>query len=313
MIVHAPNAKDFLAAGSDFLNLGWSMTVDLLWAARDVGLGYSDPQYVERSQRTLATSLALAQQGGELILKSEICKVSPYLLLSDPAAKWGNAAFSERRTIDAVDLIPMYSNVVRPLPDDFRTKFEDMRTLRNRMFHGTGASEQLSAQDVIKWVLLLCAELCPWTTWVTLRREFIQRSPAHHIHDNYGNAEHTIELDIGAELLCAAETLGRSDALKLLGIHKKNRFYVCPLCRWGDLDEQQKIAQLRIPTQSSTALWCPACERELAVTRHDCPLDECEGNVLYNDEGIPLCLTCDQWLDDVLAIDETGNMVRLQD
>jgi hypothetical protein len=93
MINNIPDPEDFRQSGIMFLNLAWDQFFNLVFDIGGTGTLYSyateelkqDLQkHWNIAKRLLITSLALAQQGTELILKGAISEVSPFILLGEP-------------------------------------------------------------------------------------------------------------------------------------------------------------------------------------------------------------------------------------
>lgn len=304
VITDVPTENDYTDAAVRFLNLGWESAVSVLEEEDALdSTGVLEPAELEehntRAQHSLAMGLALVQQGVELLLKAGIARVSPFILISKEHQKWsslddsGNISFSKFRTLDAQDLPKVYSAAVGILPEEFVQAYDRMCQLRNTIFHSIGVGERFAAKDVIEWILQSSNLASSQIDWIDARKRFVSSSSQEYTYSYLGDCRDTVERRVANEIKLAAHALSQSKSVELLGIDRTRRFYICPGCRWGDLDEQCKITQLRPPTPSSTTVWCHACQREFPVVRKDC-IGDCLGNVIsateYDEER---CLTCD--------------------
>jgi hypothetical protein len=175
MIIDVPTGDDFKSAGIDFLNLAWDTLISLSTKLKDAEYFYnvyysdeneevidqlSSEQYWKQAQRPLSTALSLIQQGTEFLLKGHIATVSPYLLiLGDPSnypskSHERNIRFSEFKTIDAQDLVKVYNTVSTDrLPDNFRQRFEDLRSKRNIIMHTVDPELYIKTKDLFVEIL----------------------------------------------------------------------------------------------------------------------------------------------------------------
>jgi hypothetical protein len=247
--------------------------------------------YWERAQRRLATAIALAQQGTELLLKARIADVSPYLLIAGSPREWPKGCdtkdvpFSSFRTIDAQDLLRAHDCIAKSrLPLSFRQNVERMRVLRNTVFHSVDKSRRFAADGVLIAVLESHESLVLGRTWTNTRKRHLDEAPGGWLRDL------TAEFIVAQELATAIKLLSPADCKRLLKIEKKVRFYHCPGCANRDMDltDHERIAQLRPNGPSSKAVYCFACEASREVERRKCT--NCKGNVL--DVELEVCLSC---------------------
>ena len=99
-------------------------------------------EYWASAQKPLSVALALVQQGTELLLKSRIIEVSPFLIFKGDPSLWPSGcdkqeiSFSEFKTIDAQDLIRVHDTVVTSrLTEEFKNRYENLRRKRNTIMH----------------------------------------------------------------------------------------------------------------------------------------------------------------------------------
>ncbi len=199
MIIDVPTGDDFKSAGIDFLNLAWDTLISLSTKLKDAEYFYnvyysdeneevidqlSSEQYWKQAQRPLSTALSLIQQGTEFLLKGHIATVSPYLLiLGDPSnypskSHERNIRFSEFKTIDAQDLVKVYNTVsTGRLPDNFRQRFEDLRSKRNIIMHTVDPELYIKTKNLFVEILEICHYLIEPNSWIKIRGQFIQNEP----------------------------------------------------------------------------------------------------------------------------------------
>src|ERR1035437_2923933 len=147
MITEIPSAEDFHEAGFNSLNLAWTIVTELSHELENAQVEEWDAdnevadEYWSKAQSPLANALTLVQQGLELLLKSKIAKVSPFLLLSKEVRDWpssdkNDVSFADFRTVDTADLIKLHNSVCSDrLEDAFIQLFNLVRTRRNQIIH----------------------------------------------------------------------------------------------------------------------------------------------------------------------------------
>lgn len=298
MIKNIPEADDFYQSGKELLDFAWGTSSDLLTEFDDADYYGFDKEeisdkYWEAARRKLTTSLAIAQQGAEFILKGKIVSISPYLLISDAPARWpspyeGKAIdFSEFKTSDAQDLIRIFDTFSEePLKPSFINKFHSLRERRNKIMHSVGNDVAVHVSEVIESILFIYKALFPTKSWLSVRREFLENAPDSELGSgDYATNRVCWETSIVKAMLEPAKVL------ELIGIPKKQRSYYCPQCLFDsnkDAGFEFKLAVLSPKGPTSTRLYCPVCHKEHEVTREIC--DGCSGNVRYAETGI--CLSC---------------------
>jgi hypothetical protein len=96
-------------------------------------------EFIDDAQPELRLAYVLLQQSHELGLKAKIFAVNPFpFVLGVGCALMGknNADFSESRTLDAVELIPVVNAVCsKPASDRFKSCYETLRGDRNKIYH----------------------------------------------------------------------------------------------------------------------------------------------------------------------------------
>jgi hypothetical protein len=310
MIANVPTAEDYIATGLGLLNPSWSR-VDSLYAAllnsyegdlhfleerRDFPEGYF---FWQAAEQKIANAFIVAHQGVEFLLKGRIAAVSPYLLIvvdQWPAPDDNNVVeFSNFKTIDASQLPRAYNAVcTEKLSDDFRTYYEEIRRLRNRVMHSTGELH-IQGPDIYKIVLKSYKFLMPGESWFKQREK-------HLCCDEQSSLDCAVSAwpRLVAEALRAINCLAPADSIELLGFDKKKRRYLCPFCDGQlqtvpmRLDRNEwcmaNLAQFPGDGPGQTLLKCYLCSREIHAKRARCLQEDCKGDVI-SVEG-QQCLSC---------------------
>lgn len=314
MIIDVPTGDDFKSAGIDFLNLAWDTLISLSTKLKNAEYFYnvyysdeneevidqlSSEQYWKQAQRPLSTALSLIQQGTEFLLKGNIATVSPYLLISGYPSNYPsksherNIRFSEFKTIDAQDLVKVYNTVsTGRLPDNFRQRFEDLRSKRNIIMHTVDPELYIKIKDLFVEILEICHYLIEPNSWIKIRGQFIQNEPESVL---YSSETRELYNWLALEINLVIDLLTPSENNKYFNFNKKIRRYFCPSCYSGfreDYEDEQipRLAQLIPNEPTSNTIYCLVCNESYEVLREDCTAEDCLGNVIDPDDGT--CLTC---------------------
>ena len=298
MIANLPTAADFYQSGKELLDFAWDTTSNLLTEFDEADYyGCNKDEISEKywaaARRRLTTSLAVAQQGAEFILKGKIAAISPYLLIADAPTRWPSPYegtpidFSDFKTVDAQDLIRIYDTFSnQPLAPPFVEKFHSLRERRNAIMHSVSNKVTVHVSEVVESILFIHKALFPTESWPAVRREFLENSP----DSALGSGEYATNR-VCWETSIVKELLKPAKVFELLGIDKKQRSYICPKCLENantDAGFEFKLAVLRPKSSTATRIYCPVCNEEHEVEREAC--DGCPGNVKCAETGT--CLTC---------------------
>lgn len=304
MITDIPTHEDFQESGIAFLNLAWTIVIDLYVHTEVPNTPLSEePELTDifwaAAQRPLANAASLVQQGIEFLIKSRIVEVSPFLLLDGGARDWprgcGNSdtPYSEFRTIDAQDLPKVHDTVcVTRLPEEFVQRVSELRRIRNSIMHTVAKSLRIQPARVLVDILETHHTLIGPGKWIACRREFIEQRPetiAYSDEYNEGSLIH--------ECMFLLSLLSRGEVTKYLGMSKAQRWYGCPQCMYScrDMNFRPTTAQLRPNDALSTTVYCFVCAETSTVSRKPCTQKECRGNVIYDDDD--QCMTCMRYQD----------------
>mgnify|MGYP006427085019 CR=1 FL=1 len=299
MIDGIPSSTEFKEHGIDYLNLAWEATMKILVELFELGDVFDDEdknEVWESAQRTLSTSLLLAHQASELLLKSRISEISPFLLISSDLRHWPKPSntnaipFDEIRTIDAQDMPKMHDLVSKhKLSDEFIQSYDMLRTKRNKVSHTVSKNLRFTAGEILKSILEITHELLPDEKWFRLRES--------HLASGVDAALHSNDYDsfvIAREAVILKAEFDRASMLKYFDFDKRRRAYICPVCvlsssDWGYF-EDATISLLEPNTPTADKVYCFACGNLSQVIRRCCNHKDCKGNVLTED--MERCLTC---------------------
>ncbi|MDD7888320.1 hypothetical protein [Flavivirga sp. 57AJ16] len=277
----------------------------------------------------LKTSIVLIHQGIEALLKSKISRKSPLLLLEQKRSDWktlpnsDDIDFTDMYTISGEDLIRTFFATLNEdeIDNNFRTHFENVRVIRNKIVHGIG-NDEIEPEEVLKLILWTFTYLNgKGSFWRALQDKFYDH-PGHLVGDSeleFEEVQQYIHLDYLEALL------GKGELNNHFEIDLKSRRYYCPECTGQDgilvqKDQEgnvvnvdphptSKWAFLQPNKSDSTNVFCLVCQNTFEVERIDCKGEEkkaCKGNVLYLEEEadidedtgevfeeeVKLCLTC---------------------
>ena len=301
MIKDIPTNDEFDSAAKAQLDFAWDIVISFILTLAEAA-GYSDVDeddkrvYWETARQRILTSLIIAQQGVELAIKGKLVTVSPYLLIVGNPSEWpkdstGNGvSFSEFRAIDAQDLVKVHNTACsQPLDTGFSELFERLRKLRNKAMHTVDMRLDVSAQEVIAILLEVHQYLYPDESWAATRRKFLENAPAAHV---FFDTDHVDGL-VAREFLAVFRFLKPAQVKKFFKIDKKQRLYICPQCKYEieryETDEP-KYAVLEPNSPDSENIYCFVCDCLHSVTRDDCRIENCPGNVISDDYSY--CCTC---------------------
>jgi hypothetical protein len=308
MITDIPTPNDFFEAGINLLNVSWQnlaeLLLDLKFASHEDWYELTDEsrEYWAVSQNLLGASLTLILQGTEFLLKGMIAEISPYLILAGSVNDWPrkshvqDRSFSDFKTIDAQDLVKVHDTVApKRLDPEFDQFFQDLRRKRNAFVHSVERKEFLVPRDILLAILQSTYYLIGPHSWLALLRDFLIKGEPKAVIFPDAEEDYRIPWQIRHILLL----LKPSESKKYLGINKKQRRYVCTVCRdlYSQFEEEDSYyTSILMPnTPSSQNLYCYVCGTQHNVLRMQC--SDCKGNVMkvveYKDRSSDaVCLTC---------------------
>ncbi|MBO0360450.1 hypothetical protein J0X19_20985 [Hymenobacter sp. BT186] len=300
MLTAIPNPDDYKNVGIECLVQAYKsiFSVD----NGEMRHGVERGQIWKYNEIVLRTSIVLIHQGIELLLKSEVAKKSPLLLIDQRRGEWktlpnsGDESFTDLYTIGGNDLLRTFYACIpaNSISEDFITHFEDVRVKRNKIVHSIGG-EEISPEDVLKLILWTFTFLLgPDSFWESVLDKFYNH-PGHEVGDEELEFE---EIQQYIHLVYLEGILGKGELNNHFKVDLKARRYYCPTCTAGggvlvkgdDSVEEYpsgKWAFLSPNAPDSTGLECLVCRESFDIERKDCNPTEgepCKGNVIYLDE-----------------------------
>lgn len=245
------------------------------------------------------TSLILLFQGIETLLKAEICKESPFLLIEDKRKDWPSRPDRNDKDFDAMstylgdDLLNTFlavQNIIELKVDQnkFIELFNELRIIRNSAMHGL-QREQLSPEYVVKKNLEFFTLFYGKDRWFIELKNNFSESP---FYDYYDKGTTTLMLNNFLNYI--QEFTSKNFLSRNLIVDIKRRGYLCPYCY-----DAFNVISDALPSKWAfitdlNNLKCIVCDNEFEITKSDCINEKCNGNVCYKDykERYDLCLTC---------------------
>jgi hypothetical protein len=301
MITNLPSSNDYLRVAKQCLNQAFSIVYDI----DKVLVHYEDVDPEDLWQfhlGDLSTSLILIHQGLESFLKSEICKVSPLLLIDVKRADWptlpdsGDKEYNELYGIGAEALIRTYCSVIPEavLSSEVTTFVDGIRLARNKIVHGL-SREYLEPEYLVETVLKSYTYFLGKDSWWLSMRESRLNNPLFGSFDTEYEEAKLVEV-----LNYVQGVVDKAEFKKHFSLDMSSRNYFCPWCcthilRVEGTRNESKWAYLTPQrTPDVTTLMCVNCQRVSSINRIRCNQEECKGNVIYEDdyEGENICATC---------------------
>ncbi|SMG15588.1 hypothetical protein [Sphingobacterium psychroaquaticum] len=310
MITGIPNANEYKQIAMECLIQAYNSIVSV-----DNALTNSTPREKiwEYNQIVLRSGLVLIHQGIEGLLKSEICKTSPLLLIEKKRGDWktlpesADENFSELYTIGGEDLLRTYYACIgaKKVHEKFLQLYEEIRVRRNKIVHGIG-NEKLTPEYILTLILDTFTYLLGKDSfWEAASSKFYQH-PGFQYEDEDVEWEDMIHYNKMEHL---SFFLGKKTLKKHFSVDITARPYLCPHCtekseiatKKGAKRADSKWAFLHPNDPLGTNLSCIVCQSDFGVLREDCGKDGCKGNVKYlieddDDSETYICLTC--WHDE---------------
>lgn len=173
------------------------------------------------------------------------------------------------------------------MASEFVDQFHQLRVKRNRIMHSVDKQLTVDVTEVVDSLLYMHKALFPDERWASVRLQFLDEAPESELGANeYSRNRVCWETSLVIELL-------KPSKVKLyFGIEKKQRRYICTVCKWEantDAGFDYRLAVPQPKSTTSTKLYCPICNMKHSVIREDCEDEGCPGNVISEDGE---CLTC---------------------
>ncbi|RZK26647.1 MAG: hypothetical protein EOO43_02180 [Flavobacterium sp.] len=262
-------------------------------------------------QIVLRTSLVLIHQGIEGLMKSEICQVSPLLLLDKKRSDWKtlpeskDELFEDLYTIGGEELLRTFYACIdsKRVNRNFLDVYEEVRINRNKIVHGIGRNP-IEPDSILKLILNTFTYLLGKDSmWSAISSKFYN-------HPGFMTEDEDIEWQesiLYNRLEYLNFYLGIKELNKHFSLDLTSRAYLCPFCtesaeqitNEGIKRPDSKWAFLNPNNPKSRSMSCVVCQTDFGVVRKSCKNNDCKGNVkfLLEDEDLGenkiwICLTC---------------------
>jgi hypothetical protein len=196
-------------------------------------------------------------------------------------------SFNELFTIGSESLIRVYLGICEHKKDtnELTKLFEEVRIKRNKIIHGI-AKEILEPKYLLELQFRAANELFNNDFWTLIKNE----EKRHPLYTELENEDLVSELYY--KLNFVRKHIGKRKLKTFL--RKNGREYLCPSCTNLAQDWEQGSVYLDPNKPNSTNAVCIICDQKYLVERVKCGVDNCQGNVIWNDdeEEIKRCLRC---------------------
>jgi hypothetical protein len=237
MIINIPTSDSFILAGKNLLGRSWSRLISLKihherMNKKRLYFGFeeiSEDVFWWECRDFLAECISTSQHAAELILKGEIIKVDPFLILENHLNYVNSKQekdFADIKSLDSVKLINSYESATGiKLDSNFKAQFESVRKKRNKYMHSVVDGMVANAKEALTFPLVIYGSLVKSGTWLEHRLVQIFNEI------NFVMAEeNSVEGVLRNEVVVAINMLDTSVSKKYLGLNKKWKFWICPLC-----------------------------------------------------------------------------------
>jgi hypothetical protein len=211
-----------------------------------------------------------------------------------------NADFSESRTLDAIDLIPVVNAVCStPLSDRFKSCYETLRGDRNKIYHLGVFKNRLDPIVLLGIMIQQYPELFSGGSYISDRLHNLNLSTTKY---NMFYNKRTNELSsLLNEIAKLYKVVSKAQFKTLFGFSKQTRRYMCHSCCDEAYIYDNGLSAHEIGTATlnadGSAVFCHVCRKEFDIYRSPCSEPNCKGNVISNNpEYLNRCHVCDSEL-----------------
>ena len=302
MIKNLPSYTDFENLGIQCICKSFEMIFNIgdeyHRISKEEGLSeeITKDDYWKHNEITVRTALIVLYQGIEYLMKSEIARHSPLLLIENNRSEWPtlpnkkDKEYDEMQTISGESLIGVFCAVAYEKIEliEFVEHYEKIRIKRNKLVHSTGLKD-LDHVYILEQILFFISVFYNRTKWLELFRNIFTSEPTFGYWD-----EDIEEAEFYRVLDFVERELGKGKLNKYLNFNLKSRRYLCPDCTYWlnkhDFDgPKPKWSFLKPNDPKSTIVECLICTKKHEIERKNCSNENCKGNVISLDE---VCLTC---------------------
>lgn len=301
MLRNIPGPEDFALLSVQYL----AQAIDhILNTEKHFGdFTLSDTEYTdepwEHHQGILGNSLIMLFLSIENYLKSEICKVSPLLLISNEPSKWGvknvDKDFEDQFFHPFDDLIVIYQEIKGVAFDaGLKADFEVLRKKRNKCVHGI-QREKMTPQYVLDAMRIFLVNI--WgTSWLQSFREILLTE------DFYGlDSKDCEDLKILEYFTLFEKYFSEDEFRTLIGMPLVGRRFFCPECETKEIEAGLNYdANYALHNHANQEVDCYLCTLSTSITYQKCVSRECQCDIIcLSEDSIALeldtCLHC--WQD----------------
>lgn len=306
-IVNIPSFDGLNRSALRLYFAAWGALIDILYEFDKKFEPVSDElagewkEYIEACQSDLQSICSSIQQSSELALKAKICQVSPFLLLSTDATKFGkrpkgDVDFFTLKTLDSSEL-PAAVNTLcaKPLGTKFVQTYDDFRTERNKIIHLGRCGRTFLPGELLDILVKQYLELWSDRPWLNDRVTFASQTRRAFLQDGKYESPH---MDVMHELPFTFLFFSKSEFKRLFGHDKSVRRFLCHACiddantRHAELDlDECKTAFLNAERNS---IHCVMCGQDYRVSISRCIDVNCKGTLISdnNDKYVGKCHVC---------------------
>lgn len=297
MIKDVPKVVGLKNSGKELLDLAWRMVVDILrMTNEDFYDGLTTAQknaFWKNARREFLTAHTLVVQGIELIIKSKIAAVSPFLLLENISRTEDNEPFSKCKTIQESSLITYFNKISdKPISSTFSKRFSKMLDLRNEIIHletaeykNVAGIKELAAKilvDVMDTSRILLGE-----RWLDVREKYLETSVS-----IFGDDGLNVRGLLCNEYKAAYEALSKKQVGSCFHHNKTAKKYYCVNCFVASGAKQawefEEFKFAVIDPKDNSKVYCPVCDSHYDFSKYKCVTNYCRGAI----HSVGFCLCC---------------------
>lgn len=298
MITNIPKSDDFTTLSVQYLAQSIDLILNTELAFGDYFLNSEDitDELWEYHQGTLGNSLIMLFLSIENYLKSEICKVSPLLLLGQKPSEWNvknaDKDFEDLYLHQFDDLLVIYQELLgENLGEDLKQDFEELRKKRNKCTHGV-LRELLLPSYILEIMHSFLSQIWKDNWLIEFRHVLL-------VEDIYGvDSEACENLKILKYYKLFEKYFNKTAFNELIRMPNKGRRFTCPSCEFNRQEAGSIFdVEYALITPGQDVITCYLCQGEFEFTRRDCVSDTCKSDVIFTiDDGCELgqdvCLSC---------------------
>lgn len=298
MITNLPKPENFISVAKQCLLQAFDIVYTDDYYLKDDELIERD-EFWDYHAGDLNTALILTYQAIEFLLKAQVCKESPLLLLDQNPTDWptkpdsDDKDFDDLYTISGESLVRKYSASLKGEKVDIKLIqfIEEVRITRNRVMHGA-SNQKLKPKFIIEIILDTFLHFLGVNSFWDTTRDLLISNPMFGLFD-----EDFEEADLHKRLDYTESIIGKNKFQLHFDIRLDCRRYLCPWCFEALIQHDEELesgwAFLKPErTAGANMVECLNCKKENKVVRVKCNENGCKGDVIFKNTKDPFCLTC---------------------